>query len=441
MKRYIFFTALPLLVLLTATSCVSTSAVDLSQVDLLYLQGDVESAKTHYEEKTKEILSAQGQLVYSLDLGMLSHYTGAYSASNEFLTAAEGLISDAYTESVMANIGSYILNDNTRVYPGEDYEDIYANVFKSLNYHFLGKTEDSMVEIRRTSEKESLLKDKYARLLEKSEQASEGRLTGGLQSISFSQSALANYLGMLYSGALGNTSDRDYYLRSVQNAFSMQPTLYQFSLPPSAQKRPEPEQGKIRLEFIAFTGLGPTKQEVVQQLYVSKNNYAKLALPVMSLRPEQVTRIAVRLDTGQKVQLYKIEDLSRIAQDTFALRYQNIYNKTLLRTLTKATGTVVFDAVEHEARKSDKEGSDSVALVSGFLSLFSSIFNQVSEQADLRISHYFPATAWVGYLDVEPGDYTATFYYADATSILYSEQEMVSPREGQLNLYEGFCPM
>lgn len=439
MKRHIFFTVM--LVLLTATSCVSTSVVDLSQVDSSYLRGDVESAKTRYEEKTKEILSAQGQLVYSLDLGMLSHYTGEYSASNEFLTAAERLISDAYTESVTANIGSYIVNDNTRVYPGEDYEDIYANVFKSLNYHFLGKTEDSMVEIRRTSEKESLLKEKYTRLLEKSEQASDGKLTEGLQTISFSQSALANYLGMLYSGALGNTSDRDYYLRSVQNAFSLQPTLYQFSLPPSAQKRSEPEAGKIRVEFIAFTGLGPTKQEVVQQLYVSKNNYAKLALPVMSLRPEQVTRIAVRLDTGQKVQLYKIEDLSRIAQDTFALRYQNIYNKTLLRTLTKATGTAIFDAVGSEAKKSDKEGSDSVAWVSSFLSFFSSIFNQVSEQADLRISHYFPATAWVGYMDVEPGDYTATFYYADTASILYSEEEAVSPQDGRLNLYEGFCPM
>ncbi len=439
MKRLTLATAL--LVLLTAVSCVSTSTVDLTRVDSLYLKGDVEGAKASYEEKTQEILSSQGRLVYTLDLGMLAHYTGAYSDSNEFLTTAEKLISDAYTESVTANIGSYILNDNTRAYPGEDYEDIYTNVFKSLNYHFMGKTEDAMVEIRRTSEKEGLLKDKYTRLLEKSEQASDGKLTGGLQTISFTQSALANYLGMLYSESLGNDSDRNYYLGSVRNAFALQPTLYQFSLPPGAKERPEPEEGKIRVEFIAFTGLGPTKLEVVQQLYVSKDNYARLALPALSLRPERVTRIAVRLDTGQKVQLYKLEDLSRIAQDTFALRYQNIYNKTLLRTLTKATGTAVFDAVAEGARKSDEEGSESVVLLSGILSFFSSIFNQASEQADLRISHYFPATAWVGYMDVEPGDYTATFYYADAASILYSEQETVSPKEGQLNLYEGFCPL
>ncbi len=439
MKRQTF--VIVILVLMTATSCVSTSQVNLSHVDALYRQGDMEGALASYETKSKEIISRQGKLVYSLDVGMLSHHTGAYAESNEFLTAAEQLISDAYTESVTENISSFILNDNTRTYPGEDYEDVYANVFKSLNYYFLGKTEDAMVEIRRASEKESLLKDKYAKLLEKSRKASNGQLKDSLQSISFSQSALANYLGMLYSDALGNVSDRNYYLRSVQNAFSLQPTLYTFSLPPSAKERPEPEEGKIRLEFIAFTGLGPTKQEIVRQLYVSKNNYARLALPVLLPRPELVTRITIRLETGENVQLHKIEDMTSIAQDTFALRFQNIHNKTLLRTLAKATGTAIFDAVTNEAIRSNKEGSDSVAIVSSIFSFFSSIFNQTSESADLRTSHYFPATAWVGYIDVSPGEYTVTFHYADATAILYTEQKIVSPTENSLNLYEGFCPL
>jgi hypothetical protein len=60
-----------------------------------------------------------------LDKGLLEHYVGNYRDSSQDLENAERLIQDTFTKSVTAGIASYIANDNTKEYPGEDYEDIY----------------------------------------------------------------------------------------------------------------------------------------------------------------------------------------------------------------------------------------------------------------------------------------------------------------------------
>jgi len=94
-------------------------------------------------------------------MGMLYHYDGDYVKSNEFLTEAEYAIEDLYTKSVGKAVASMLLNDNALDYFGEDYEDIYLNIFKALNYFHMNKSEDAFVEIRRVNNKLNLLEDKY----------------------------------------------------------------------------------------------------------------------------------------------------------------------------------------------------------------------------------------------------------------------------------------
>jgi len=84
-----------------------------------------------------------------LDLGLLEHYAGNYLASSNALQNAERLIEEAYTRSLTQGFSTYILNDNTRNYPGEDFEDIYINVFNALNYFHRGNIEGALVEIRK----------------------------------------------------------------------------------------------------------------------------------------------------------------------------------------------------------------------------------------------------------------------------------------------------
>jgi hypothetical protein len=102
--------------------------------------------------------------------------------------------------------------------------------------------------------------------------------------------------------------------------------------------------------------------------------------------------------------------------------------------MAKATGTAVLDTIADGARNSDEQGSESVAMISDILSVFSSIFNQTSESADLRISHYFPAVAWVGYVDVDPGLYEASFNFESGSSTLRRQRTRILASPGSLNL-------
>ncbi|MCK4312948.1 MAG: hypothetical protein KAW88_09465, partial [Candidatus Cloacimonetes bacterium] len=87
----------------------------------------IESAKGKYYKKKEQAL-------YYLDIGMLYHYNKQYKKSNEFLTKAENAIDELYTKSISRAAASLLINDNVMEYSGEDYEDIYLNVFKALNY-------------------------------------------------------------------------------------------------------------------------------------------------------------------------------------------------------------------------------------------------------------------------------------------------------------------
>jgi hypothetical protein len=136
-------------------------------------QGRYDEAVTALEANSKQLESAQGPIVLALDQGMVFHYARQFDLSNRHLDNAEGLITDAFTKSITEGVATYLVNDNARTYPGEDFEDIYSNVFKSLNYQMLGKTEDAMVEIRRATEKQQVLRDKYEKLSAKTAQAAK----------------------------------------------------------------------------------------------------------------------------------------------------------------------------------------------------------------------------------------------------------------------------
>ena len=83
----------------------------------------IEAAKeTQYKEKDKAL--------YKLDLGMLKFYNKDYAESIQLLDEAEQHIADNYTKSVGKAAASLLLNDNALEYSGEDYEDIYTNIFK-----------------------------------------------------------------------------------------------------------------------------------------------------------------------------------------------------------------------------------------------------------------------------------------------------------------------
>ncbi|MDR2181728.1 MAG: hypothetical protein LBN92_03505, partial [Treponema sp.] len=122
--------ALVLLALLLVVSC--ATADPYVPVDQLVENENFAGGAEELESKNKSLYRAKDRVLYCLDKGMLSHYAKDWAASSSLLQEGEKAIEANYAVSIHQEFGTFLLNDRSREYDGEDYEDIYLNVFNAL---------------------------------------------------------------------------------------------------------------------------------------------------------------------------------------------------------------------------------------------------------------------------------------------------------------------
>jgi hypothetical protein len=258
-----------------------------------------------------------------LDKGLLEHYAGNYRNSSQDLQEAERLIEEAFTKSITAEILSYIANDKTKEYRGEDYEDIYLNVFNALNYYHDNNIEGAMVEIRKISMSSGKL-DMLSRKYENTNRSAGNYVTNQFRelgfsvnpnlpqgkAVNFSNSALARYLGALFYLGQGKTDDARIEFAQVDAAFKSNPGIYNFPVPKSVAAAQNIPAGKTRLNIIAFTGLSPIKEESTIPGFFSffKNTPLKaiqFKLPVLADRKKrnQINNISIEVGSTGNISL------------------------------------------------------------------------------------------------------------------------------------------
>ena len=408
-------------------------------IDAGVMSGSYESALAHLDNDNgkarKKVYSSKNEILLYLDRGMIAHYAGLYTDSSGDLETAEMLIEEAFTKSISQEIGSYLLNDNVKDYSGEDYEDLYINVFNSLNYYHNNNIEGALVEIKRLNEKLNYLADKYERakqkVLDSNSQVDPQRLP--MEAAQFSNSALARYLGILFYRAADRLDSARIDFEELKRAYELAPDVYYHRIPSSVEGELSVPAGMARLNVIAFTGLSPVKVEeniVIPLPFSPPNHFFRLAFPVMTKRPQAVQRVEVILNNGERFALELIEDMGAVARETFKSRQGLIVLKTTVRTIIKNTASATAARVI-----SDKKDKDL-----GFLiGLLGKIFTEASERADTRLSRYFPGFALVGGINLEPGYYSLTVNFYGNSGLLHSERKEVMIRERTLNIEEFVC--
>jgi hypothetical protein len=429
-----FFVSAALLVLLF--SCASGNPY--KQADTHAQRGEYQESLAIIEGDKDSLYRDKDAVLYYLDAGMLNHYTADYRRSTELLQEGERAIEAAFTKSITMEIGTYITNDTAQEYPGEDYEDIYINAFNALNYYHEDDLEDAMVEIRRMNNKLAFLASKYGVIVDNMQQAalkegSEIPPDPAAGQTTFTNSALARYLGMLFYRGNGNLDDARIDRDQIRLAFANNPSVYSFPPPRSLDEELPVPEGKARFNVLAFSGSAPVKEEEILRILIPNSRYIKIALPVMVNRPSSVNRIEVRFDSGESFDLELLEDIGAIAMETFKERAHLAYLKAVLRGTIKGVASSVMAEAGNEV-----EGDAGVAL--GLLSIGMQVFAEASEKADLRISRYFPARAYVGGITLEPGLHSySIIYYAGGKVVDSFRQENILIRAGGTNLAEAVC--
>ncbi len=436
MKKILFL--ITLCFILSVIGCSST--IDISDSQYKYRQGNYSGAYESLLNKKDAIIKKQGPIIMNLDAGLLLHHDGEYSLSNSLLSHSEREIQEAYTTSISANIASYIVNDNTKEYSGEAYEDIYINIFKALNYLHLGEQESALVELNRSIEKQSLLKQRFEEQIKKIEKgaASKGveSFTTETYSSSFSSSALASYLSMIVAASMGEENTFIYSLGQITRAFTTQPHLYPFAPPSSLQEEAKDiPEGKARLHIVAFSGVAPQKREQTETAYISDGNYLKIAYPVLVETPSLVNSVVFSIDKGKPIPLEKIESMSSIAIETFKTTSSLAKLKSILRATAKAIGVAAYDVA---INNNESEPS----MIELLLSSIFKIASYASEQADVRSSHFLPSTAWVNGITLATGEYNVTIDFLDTRGKNLFRQTInnVKVKERTTNIIEGNAP-
>ncbi len=418
-------------------------------VDMAVEQNDYElgiDAIIQAQESKKPLYSENNAISLFLDKGILEHYAGRYADSSQDLQDAERMIEEAYTKSISADVASYIANDNTKEYAGEDFEDIYINVFNALNYYNDGNIEGALVEIRKLTEssgKLSLLAQKYeGKGPNAGEWVLEQLANLGLsinpvlpqgKSVNFANSALARYLSALFYQADGNSDSARIEFEQLQRAFLTQKNIYQNPIPEAVEQARNVPEGKARLNIISFTGLSPVKEEEIIEYnfpgFGYSLNLATFKLPKLVQRPSLINRIEVLIDGEDRFNLELLEDIGAVIQETFAIRYSNIVLKTYIRTLMKYTTTVVAAAAIAE--------NQSEALAVLFAIAAKKTF-EATENADIRMSRYLPDKAYIGGINLTPGTYNVTVnFYSNGRIVSAKEYRNIAVRERGLNLIDA----
>jgi len=366
-----------------------------------------------------------------LDKGFLEHYAGDYQASATSLQYAERLIEEAYTKSITEAAASFILNDNTKEYAGEDFEDIYLSVFNALNYYNLGNIEGALVEVRKLtlpSGKLDMIERKHETVNAKATTAAEipeGITIPQGENVVFTNSALARYLSILFYLAENNQDAARIETQQLRLAYATQPSIYGTNLPSSVSNL-EKTDNNTRLDIICFTGMSPIKREKEEHLFLpifssQILNNIEFKLPELVNRPDRIDRIEIEVD-DQTFNLELLEDMGAVIRDTFKASYNSIVTKTYIRTFSKYLVLDIANRIrlENNEKKDGKEKTFDSILRSSALIAGKAAFD-ATERADIRMARFLPNKAYVGSCFIAPGSYNITVNYYSNEVVQRSE--------------------
>ena len=401
------------------------------------------------------------RFLYFIDSGLAHFYTSRYTTSNEKLSLAEGAAEELFTKSISRAAASLLLNDNVLEYAGEDYEILYANLFKALNYLELNQFDDAFVEIRRANLKLELLEQKYgdaAKELQKGSPQDEDRVNipYDVKKVKFHNDAFARYLSMHMYAADGLMDDARIDFDMLREAFRSQPHVYDFGIPDVQYN----SQNRAILSVVAMAGLSPVKEalnlrirtdkdlDLVQVLYdgpgkkdteyghfpvpISEDYYFKFAIPVIASRPSDISRVRVFVDNEVRGELQLLEDVGKVAEETFEAKKSLIYVRSVARAVAKG---LAAHELKEEADKKTKNG-----LLRWLKKAAIDVGTDIIENADLRCSRFLPGRILVGDFEIEPGTYTVTVEFLDYSDAVlqYSTYTDVVVKRRTFNLIQAF---
>lgn len=389
----------------------------------------------------------QDRILYLMEQGRMAQIQGDFAASRAAYADAITALRERDERAVIsasdlaAKTTALVINDNAIPYAADGYERVMLHHGQALNYLFAGDAEGAGVEVRLAAAAQADALKQRARELEAvQERARRSRLpvTGNLGDLyvkldqaagrvknsfqnayTFAMSAVVRELLGDDGGAFidykkaaeiapGNPTIRADVLRLAEALGMREDAARYRAMWPDSVAAPVPAgQGELIVFF--EDGFLPAKREI--SLFIpltGSGGWTSIALPVYDgpWIPEQP--LSVRVADGPAGQTAPVCDLGALAARALRERMPAILIRQTLRAVAKGAAT-------HLAYTRSREGDLAVFILS--------LYNMISERADLRGWVSLPQHAEVLKLACPPGRRSVTLTHAGtgATAIVEAD--------------------
>ncbi|MGN8225112.1 hypothetical protein [Gracilimonas sp. BCB1] len=398
-----------------------------------FASGDYTTTVELIEKLEKnEVYQNKEKVLLHLEHGLVNHFASNYEQSSYHFTQAENEMDVLFTKSVSRAIKSFVVNDNTLAYDGEDYEDIYLNIFKCLNYIHQDELESALVEVRRVTYKLERLDQKYNGLVEslsKADTTNTGQHEWKTGDTNIQNSAMGRYLSTILYAKTNKPDDARIEYENLLKAYREQPSVYSTG-PNASQLREITEPDRYNVLVQAFAGRAPVKEQNDIRLYLDESDtYLKFSLPSLKTFSSQVSHVKVNFEDGETAQLDLIEEMDQVAKEVYKVKEPIIYARTVVRTFLKAAAAA---KMKKEAKKEDET-------LGSIVNILGKIAQETTEKADLRSWQTMPGKAYATVLNLSPGEHNVEVqYYGHSGQLIHTQPRTITVRENEtLKLVES----
>jgi hypothetical protein len=362
----------------------------------LLKEGNLNGALTQLDANNT---SSDKDILFYFEKGELLRLGSEYEPSRDTWLHADEIIQtweDEYKlnpTKVLGDIGSYLVSDRVRRYDGQDYEKVFLSTKLMLNHIMLNNTDHARIEMKKTFERETLIKNfreqEYDKIREEGEKQSLSFQPGDLLGNGYPmdrlegpevntlkngyQNAFAHYLAGYYFEMMGEPSLSD---PGYRNALELRPDSTLIRAKTNAktkQAKPGPNQADVL--FVLETGQAPAWKSVTIPLPLPIEKeliFVPLSFPIV-ITSGVYTPASLSV-AGKTLPVETIVNVDAMAKRQLKDQMPGIIGRTAIRGIVK--GGAQYAA----HKKAGKLGGFAVAAAT-----------VITEQADERAWRTLPA--------------------------------------------------
>ena len=325
---------------LAMTGCAGPAREHKASLNYLLAARDWAAASKELQESRRTQYAARDEVLYWLDVAMVLHDGGNFRESDRALDEAEQRLDALYTQSISKGAATFFLNDTTDDYRGDPHERCLLHILRALNYAYLGRTDEAVVESRKVS---AFL-------------AELGSTVGG--KYAYRDDAFAQYLSALLFEDAGRRDDARISYDAARAAYAVYAARYGTREPSYDFGAMTPEEGEI--VFLHYVGVAPRRASQSLQIAWSdamiavrasgsdednaqvsnaitaglSANAITVAFPQHVQDPFAIAGSEIEI-AGRRAQTLLVEDISAIAKKALDDRMEIIRSRAIARATIK----------------------------------------------------------------------------------------------------------